>query len=392
MLRLIGVLLCVCLLVLPLSLAVAAQRGSSALEQQCFTALPESVTPTTPPPITSAASYAVFDPVSGDFIVEGDANTRRPMASTTKIMTALVVLEHCDLTATVTVPAEAVGVEGSSIYLYKGERITVRDLLYGLMLSSANDAATALAIYTAGSEANFVALMNEKAASLGLSNTHFCNPHGLHHAEHYTTARDLASLAAAALEHPVFADIVATKRYSALQKDTEASRLFLNHNRLLRQLEGTIGVKTGYTKAGGRCLVSAARRNGLTLIAVTLNDPTDWKDHTALLEWGFSQYTSFAPTVEPLTLPVVGGTQKNANLIPVGGLSVTLPAQHPAVTCTVEAPRFLYAGIAANAQVGRVIYRMGDRILGEIPLVTGTAIPREPSPTLWDKFKNLFAK
>ena len=393
MFRFFTILLCLLLLITSLPLTVAALGNAVyPLDRQCYTVLPAEKGTGNALPQISAASFALLDPLSGELLAARDADTRRPMASTTKIMTALVVLEQCALDDTVTVAPEAVGIEGSSIYLYKGEEITVRDLLYGLMLSSANDAATALAIHTAGSEAAFVALMNRKAEELGLRDTHFCNPHGLHDEAHYTTARELALLTAAALKHPVFAEIVATKRYSALQNGTDASRLFLNHNRLLRQFDGAIGVKTGYTKAGGRCLASAARRNGLTLIAVTLNAPSDWQDHTALLEWGFAHYTALAPTPEALTLPVVGGTAKTANLTPVGALSVTLPASHPEITCTVEAPRFLYAGFEKGAVLGRIVYRMGDRILGEVPLVADAAVPREPTPGLWEKFKNLFAK
>lgn len=343
-----------------------------------------------PPPTVSAASYALFDPVSGKFIAERDATTRRPMASTTKIMTALIVLERCPLDDIVTVAPEAVGTEGSSIYLYQGERLTVRDLLYALLLSSANDAAMALAVHAAGNVTAFADLMNERAAELGLADTHFCNPHGLHQSDHYTTARDLARLTAFALQNATFAEIVATKRYAPTVGDNGATRLFLNHNRLLRQYEGCIGVKTGFTKAGGRCLVSAAKRNDLLLIAVTLNAPDDWRDHTALLDWGFSQYVAFSPTPTELTLPVVGGTKNTVDLTPVGSLLLTLPADHAAITCTVETPRFLYGGLEKGKRYGRVVYKMGDKTLGEIALIATTSVPRERPLTLWERLKKLF--
>ena len=198
-------------------------------------------------------------------------------------------------------------------------------------------------------------------------------------------------LTARALEVPTFAEIVATKRHTAPQEGTQAVRLFRNHNRLLKSLEGAIGVKTGYTKASGRCLVSAAKREGLTLIAVTLNAPNDWQDHTALLEWGFSHYTAFSHTPEAVTIPVVGGREGTVQLTPVGTCSVTLPAEHPEVTCTVEAPRFLHAGIKVGTQVGRIVYRMGSTVLCELPLVSATDTAPLPSPSLWDKLKNLFA-
>lgn len=376
---------------LPVCSATVAARSVLPLDTASFSVVPESTAPVTAAPQTSAASYALLDPVSGKLIAERDADTRRPMASTTKIMTTLVVLDHCDLEAVVTVDQRAVGTEGSSIYLFAGEQIKVRTLLYALMLSSANDAAAALAIHTAGSIESFAALMNEKATALGLKDTHFCNPHGLQDEAHYTTARELAVLTAAAMQNETFAEIVGTTRYSAPQIGTNASRLFLNHNKLLRTFDGAIGVKTGFTKASGRCLVSAARREGLTLIAVTLNDPNDWRDHTALHEWGFSQYVAFAPEPTPLTLPVVGGTSGEVLLTPTETLRLTLPAAHGEISCTVEAPRFLFGGFGKDEVKGRLIYRMGDTVLGEIPLATADAVPAaKTEQTLWDRIKKLF--
>lgn len=383
---LIAILFC-----LPFCSAAADTRSVLPLDTASFSVVPESTMPVTAAPQTSAASFALLDPVSGELIAARNADTRRPMASTTKIMTALVILERCDLEAVVTVDQKAVGTEGSSIYLFAGEQIKVRTLLYALMLSSANDAAAALAIHTAGSIEDFAALMNEKAVALGLKDTHFCNPHGLQDEQHYTTARELAILTAAAMKNATFAEIVATTRYSAPQIGTNACRLFLNHNKLLRTLDGAIGVKTGFTKASGRCLVSAARREGLTLIAVTLNDPNDWRDHTALHEWGFSQYVAFAPDPAPLTLPVVGGTSGEVLLTPKGSLCRTLPATHGEITCTVEAPRFLFGGFGKDEVKGRLIYRMGDTVLGEIPLVTAEGVPAvRVEQKLWDRIKNLF--
>ncbi len=332
--------------------------------------------PLAAPPTLSATSAALFDPVSGCFLLTVNADERRPMASTTKIMTALVVLEKSDPDATLLVPREAVGIEGSSIYLFENEEITVKTLLYALLLNSANDAATALAIHVAGSVAAFAALMNEKAASMGLKNTHFTNPHGLHDEAHYTTARELALLTAAALKNEELAAIVSTKRYSVPQNGTNATRLFLNHNRLLRTYEGAVGVKTGFTKKSGRCLVSAATRNDLTLIAVTLNDPSDWRDHAAMLDWGFSEYEGFCPVPEALSLPVVGGTQSEVAVLPEGSLALTLPRAHGEITCVAELPRFLFAGFEEGRKVGKLIYRMDGKIIGEIALKTANGVEK----------------
>ena len=348
--------------------------------------------PKTPPPATSARAMALFEPASGTFLAEKNADERLPMASTTKIMTALVALETLPLDGVISVPPEAVGVEGSSIYLYMGEKVTVRTLLYALMLASANDAAAALAMAAGGSIEGFAAMMNEKAAALGLADTHFCNPHGLHDGEHYTTARDLARLAAAALANETFAGIVSTRRYVAPQEGTGATRLFLNHNRLLRTYEGAIGVKTGYTKAAGRCLVGAAEREGLTLIAVTLSDPNDWRDHAALFDWGFSEYVCFRASPAPISIPVVGGAAGEVQLLPAGSLRLTLPAGHAEVTETIEAPRFLFGGFDAGEVKGKVVYRMNGAKIGEIPLVTAKGVAAERPLGFFARLKQRFQK
>lgn len=232
----------------------------------------------------SAQAALLLDATEGRILFSQNASARLPMASTTKIMTAIVAIENMPTDYIVTVAKEAVGVEGSSIYLYAGEQITCLDLLYGLMLESGNDAAEALAIAVGGTEERFIMLMNEKARELGLKDTHFSNPHGLPAENHYTSAADLARLTDYALQNELFAEIVSTKKMTAC----EGSRYYVNHNRLLFSYEGMIGVKTGYTQASGRCLVTAARRYGRTLICVTLNDYYCSADHVRMLDSGFS--------------------------------------------------------------------------------------------------------
>ncbi len=329
------------------------------------------------PPKTGALSAVLLDVTGDRFLLLQNADERRPMASTTKIMTALVVLGKCGLDEIVTVPPEAVGVEGSSIYLFAGERITVRTLLYALLLSSANDAAVALACHTAGSVADFAAMMNACAREMGLTDTHFTNPHGLYDEAHYTTARELALIAREALQNDTFAEIVATRRYSAPQLGEEGgTRLFLNHNRLLKSYEGAVGVKTGFTKKSGRCLVSAARRDGLLLLAVTLNDGGDWQDHKMLFDWGFAHYEGFCPTVAPISLPVVGGTANTVSITPVGAVSLTLPRTHGEITLVTELPRFLFGGFEGGRVVGRLLYYMDGKVIATVPLQTAEAVPR----------------
>ena len=341
-------------------------------------------------PALSAASCVLYAPEEDLFLLEKGADERRPMASTTKIMTALVVLEHASLDDMVTTPPEAVGVEGSSIYLFAGERLSVRTLLYALLLSSANDAAAALAWHVAGSIPAFAELMNEKAAAMGLADTHFTNPHGLYDEAHYTTARELAKITAAAMENRDFAEIVRTVRYQAPQQGTEATRLFINHNRLLRSYEGTVGVKTGFTKKSGRCLVSAAERDGLLLIAVTLNAPNDWQDHKTMLDLGFANLGAFTPCPAPITLPVVEGKYGTATLVPDKPFTKILPKSHGEVTSVVELPRFLFAGVPAGTRVGQIVYYEGGRVIGTVPLRVAEDIPLKEKQGFFAKIKGLF--
>ena len=235
-----------------------------------------------PPPQVSAKSAALLDGMTGECLYAKNGNQRALIASTTKIMTGLLVCEAGELDRTVTVPDAAVGLEGSSMYLKKDETLTRRDLLYGMMLHSGNDAALTLAISVSGSEAAFVRQMNLRARALGLTQTHFANPHGLDSGENYSTALDLAHLAQAALQNAQLRAVVSTKTAVC------AGRTLTNHNKLLWRYDGCIGVKTGYTRHAGRILVSAAERDGRMLIAVTISDPDDWRDHTALLDYGFA--------------------------------------------------------------------------------------------------------
>lgn len=231
-----------------------------------------------------AKSAILIDADTGAVLYAKNECARSAIASTTKIMTALIVLEHTSLSREFTVPAEACGIEGSSMGLKAGEVCSVCALLYGLMLRSGNDAAVALALCAAGDVETFVSLMNEKARALGLSDTHFANPHGLDDPKNYSTALDLARLSAYALKNEDFLRIVSTSEI------TLEGRTMKNHNRLLRTLDGAIGVKTGYTKSAGRILVSAAQRGGRRLIAVTLCDGNDWRDHARLYDEGFAAY------------------------------------------------------------------------------------------------------
>ncbi|WP_284240194.1 D-alanyl-D-alanine carboxypeptidase family protein [Paenibacillus glycanilyticus] len=239
---------------------------------------------------TSANASALIDVKSGRLLYSENGDQSMRIASLTKIMTAIVAIEHGKLSDKVKTSNRAVGKEGSSIYLQLNEEMTLLNMLYGLMLRSGNDAATAIAEHVGGSEEGFVHLMNEKAEMLGLTHSQFKNPHGLDAEGHYSSANDLAKLTAYALRNPVFAEIVSTKVKSVPNPHEQWQYSWTNKNKMLAMYEGADGVKTGYTKKALRCLVSSATRDGQQIAAVTLNDRDDWIDHRNMLDWGFRNY------------------------------------------------------------------------------------------------------
>lgn len=329
-------------------------------------------------PSVSADSAALYNASTGEFIFEKNADERRGMASTTKIMTALVALRHGDPDAEVTVSAKAVGVEGSSLYLKAGEKMTLRELLYGLMLQSANDAAEAIAIAVAGSVEGFVALMNDEAAALGLKNTHFTNPHGLADDAHYTTARELALIAAQAMKDPLFCEICAAQR-AAIPNGGDGKRYLVNHNKLLFTYDGAVGVKTGFTKATGRCLVSAAERDGVELIAVTLCAPDDWRDHAAMLDCGFAEYerVSLADAGEvSCSLPLLGGESDSVTLYNPSSVSAVLKKNRGSIVERIELNRPRFAPVYEQDVLGRVVWTVDGVEIASSPLVAERYVGR----------------
>jgi D-alanyl-D-alanine carboxypeptidase (penicillin-binding protein 5/6) len=237
---------------------------------------------------------ALIDDRNGQFLYEKNPSERLYPASTTKILTAVIALENGKLGDRVTIPAEACNVEGSAVGLNEGEQMSLEDLLYALLLNSGNDTAIAIAIHTAGSVDKFTDLMNKKAAELGAVNSHFNNPNGLPDPNHYSTAHDMALISYYAMQNPEFRKIVATKIRTIERSDPTAQTYLENHNRLLWNYEGTIGLKTGYTEEAGQCLVSAANRNGRELLAVVMKTEGSniWTDSTALLDYGFDAYNN----------------------------------------------------------------------------------------------------
>ncbi|MFD0586858.1 D-alanyl-D-alanine carboxypeptidase family protein [Paenibacillus sp. GCM10027627] len=254
-------------------------------------ALVPAIAEAAPPAIgTNAKGAALIDVESGRLLYSSNGDTPMRIASLTKIMTAIVAIEHGNLSDMVKTSGRAVGKEGSSIYLQLDEEMSLSNMLYGLMLRSGNDAATAIAEHVGGSEEGFVYLMNAKAEQIGLANSHFMNPHGLDAEGHYSSANDLAKLTAYALKNEAFAQIVGTKVKTAPNPHEQWEYKWQNKNKMLSMYEGADGVKTGYTKKALRCLVSSATRNGQKLAAVTINDSDDWADHRNLLDFGFANY------------------------------------------------------------------------------------------------------
>ena len=331
----------------------------------------------------SAEKAILVDGETGRVLYEKNADSQSLIASTTKIMTALIVCEQCNVLDRIRIPQAAVGIEGSSMYLVAGEVLTIQELLYGLMLQSGNDAAVALAIYCGGTVEGFAELMNDKARSLGMDSSHFVNPNGLDAPGHYSTARDLATLSAYAMQNPIFARTVSTKSVKVGQ------RYLTNHNKLLWRVDGANGVKTGYTKAAGRILVSGALRQGRQLIAVTINAPSDWNDHAQLLEQGFENFSvrKIISAGQQLGITAVAAGQAGSvALIAAEDFSYALA---PGEKITVELPGagFVYAPVAMGQNAGSAHILVDGSPVGTVPMYYGETIELQPQPkrSLWQK-------
>ena len=310
-----------------------------------------------------SAQSAIVITSDGRTVYEKNADVKSLIASTTKLMTAIVAIENTELNELVDITEECCNIEGSSMYLEAGERYTVKELLQGLLLASGNDAAQALALYVAGSTENFARLMNEKAKDLGMDSSSFENPHGLDDENHYSTARDLAKLMAYCMENESFREICSTK--SCLIKGLT----LVNHNKLLDMYPDCIGGKTGYTQAAGRCLASCCERKGLRLICVTLSAPDDWNDHIKLYEWAFSQF-SLRNAVEgqSFQVPVISGTEKYAELVPSEEVELLLDGSQ-AISLQVEYPRFVFAPVNKGETGGTIWVIINGKTVGSCPLV-----------------------
>ena len=320
----------------------------------------------------TAKAYALLEAGSGRLLLGDHAHDRLPMASTTKIMTALLALESGeDLTTLVTVPAEVAGTEGSSMHLIAGEQISLWDLLFGLMMVSGNDAAVALAIHLSGSVEAFAARMNARAAALGCTDTHFANPHGLHDPSHYTSAFDLASIARAAMALPVFQELVSTEKYVAATGSRP--RTFRTKNKVLTQIEGGCGVKTGYTKKAGRCLCFAARREGMLLVGAVLNAPDMWNDAGKILDRGFSTYelhTFMSAGQEAGRIPVTGSEKKTLPAAVKEGILYPIRRDgQEDIRLDIRLAGSLTAPVEPGESVGEAVLTVNGERVAAVPLI-----------------------
>ena len=320
---------------------------------------------------TSASAAILVDVDSGRVLYEQNADARMLIASTTKILTALVAIEEGNLSDMVTVSRQAALTEGSAMYLQEGEQLTLETLLYGLLLCSGNDAAVAVAEHVGGSLEGFVDRMNRRAKELGMDHSSFANPNGLDDENHYSTARDMALLACAAANNETLMRIASTKTVSI------GGRTMTNHNKLLRYMEGCTGLKTGFTKAAGRTLVSCAEQNGQRLAAVTLQDGNDWADHQALYEYGFSTYPAHWAAVLGETLysaPVKNGLRDTVPLVAAGSFSWPL-AEGEALEMSVELDGPLTAPVTAGRRAGEAVFTLNGMEVGRVTLLCGQSVP-----------------
>ncbi|MDO4380877.1 MAG: D-alanyl-D-alanine carboxypeptidase family protein [Clostridia bacterium] len=351
----------------------------------------------------SAKSAVSIDASSNEILFEKEAFEKRSMASTTKIMTSILAIESGRLDETVEITEKMIRAEGTSIGLKAGYRIKLRDLVYGMMLESGNDAANSVAFFLSGSLENFSELMNRKAASIGMKNTHFVTASGLDDEEHYSTAYDMAILASYCIKNDVFKAVCSTKKYTSELEKPENYRLFFsNHNRLLSENKGVFGVKTGFTKKSGRCLVSAAERDGAVIIVVTLCAPDDWNDHRRLYNSCFEMfskktvYTYFSERI-----PVIGGTSSSVAIQATERSFEIAVHGEGKIKSRVFLPNFVYAPIRKNDVIGKIDYYIGEDIYKTVSLFadesiasqTETYVRRESFITrIKNKIKSIFMK
>ncbi|TEB18014.1 D-alanyl-D-alanine carboxypeptidase DacB precursor [Pelotomaculum sp. FP] len=334
-------------------------------------------------PEISGEAAALIDGRNGQFLYEKNPYQQLYPASTTKILTAVIALENSKLNDMVTITAEACNVEGSALGLLEGEKMSLEDLLYALMLNSGNDAAVAIAVHVAGSVEKFADLMNEKAAEVGAVNSHFINPNGLPDPNHYSTAHDMALISYYAMQNPEFRKIVATKIRTIDRGDPMAQTYLENHNRLLWNYEGAVGIKNGYTEIARQCLVSAANRNGRELVAVVLKTEgaNIWTDSQTLLDYGFNDYNNICLTEAGKfvgEVPVRYGLDESVPVQTGCSLNYNFPTDNTAdFRPEVKLAANVNAPVKAGTKLGELVFFEGDRELGRVDLIAQKQVDRK---------------
>lgn len=339
---------------------------------------------------TSAQAHILMDADTGVVLCAKNENEKMKMASTTKIMTTLLTLEQAEKKNEVVTFTEEMIAEGSSMYLKVGDKLRLSDLATGMMMSSGNDAANAAALHIGKSFENFSRLMNLRAEEIGMKNTSFVTPSGLDDDNHYSSAYDMALLMAQALKNESFASLTACteKTVEFVYPENKVST-YLNHNRLLRNYSYCTGGKTGYTQKAGRCLVSSARKDGVNLIAVTLNAPDDWADHKALYEYGFSLYTqvAFDDRNESFKVKLSGAEQEFLYASADEAVTVFVPANRiKEIKKQIYLPDFVFAPVKAGDSVGKITYTLDGKELAEVRITASSTVTEKPSPNFFTRF------
>ena len=346
----------------------------------------------------SAKSAILINALTNEVVYEKNAYEKRGMASTTKIMTALLTIERGNLHKTYVAKDEDVRIEGTSIGLKEGDRITLETLVQGMLLESGNDAANVSARVIGKSREKFVSLMNQKAKEIGMEDTQFKNPSGLTEEGHFSTAYDMALLGSFAIKNKQFRDICSQSSIRVSYGNPEYQRTFKNHNKLLNSVEGAFGIKTGFTKASGRCLVSAAERDGVTLVAVTLSAPDDWNDHKKLFEYGFEKVKIYEMgfDTEKIELDVVGSDNKKIGVKLKNKLTYTAIDEEMNPETVVLCDNFLYSGVKKGDRIGCVkVFSENGKYLCESDLVSTENAPtnfmeKENEMSFFDKIKDFY--
>ncbi|MGN1457635.1 MAG: D-alanyl-D-alanine carboxypeptidase family protein [Acutalibacteraceae bacterium] len=342
---------------------------------------------------TSASAAILYCADSGEILYEKNPHEKRAIASITKIMTAIIALEYAAVNNKEVKFTSEMSAIGSSMYLKEGEILTLTELTKGMMMVSGNDAANAVAISVAGSTEKFAELMNQKAQQIGMKDTHFVTPSGLDDENHYSTAYDMALLCSYAMDNEQFRNIVSQKsiKVSYIYPENK-TQICTNHNRLLSIYDDCVGIKTGFTEKAGRTLTSAAERDGIRLIAVTLNDGNDWNDHSALYDYGFSlvERVQLSTKYKSIDVALVGAEQNSVTVVPYSQAEATVMKNDISkIEEKIYLPRFVYAPVKKGSTVGKIVYTLNGKVISETKLIASSDVQAQTAEKHWYDFLKL---